>query len=371
MLKLVAACAVLFALGLIACKPSEDELREMVTAEILNQSEALRGERGPQGDEGPKGDEGSKGERGPHGTIGREGQPGLTGKRGPTGPEGEIGPQGPIGRTGRTVIITPTPVPVSTPVAVVVRRLPELEIDLAAHGNFVYCFQQNCDSFVSDLAADDRYFYVASTGPVVTIFDRVTLELINTINTPDIRGITGIEVDDEHFYLFNYSRAEIHFHHKFTGLRDVARTVSVYGHTDSYVQFALHDGLFYIYDRSTLDRSRILVFSEVELIREIAVADVETQNDRSTDKLHAQAMTVDDDYIYLTGAGDSGNRVYVLAKEDGARQRHLEWVLDPENYHPVGMIKIGNLFYVTNQHNTFRADYGNSRIFAYHVEPIR
>ncbi len=115
---------------LVACGPTDEEVREMVRVEVAKISApagpegppgetgdqgpqgvpGLEGGQGPQGTQGPVGSEGSQGERGVQGERGQAGPPGPPGAQGPKGDRGPAGapgtqgipgPQGPAGERGK------------------------------------------------------------------------------------------------------------------------------------------------------------------------------------------------------------------------------------------------------------------------------
>ena len=84
---------------LIACAPSEEELRRLVSSEIAK-LELPQGPPGPQGERGEKGDRGDLGPMGPQGERGEKGDRGDLGIQGPQGERGERGEQGAVGAMG-------------------------------------------------------------------------------------------------------------------------------------------------------------------------------------------------------------------------------------------------------------------------------
>lgn len=108
---------------LVACAPTDAEIREMVRVEIakIDVPKGEQGERGepgrdgqdgahgqdgapgvmgPQGERGPQGEPGRAGIDGQDGDTGPQGLPGSTGPQGEQGPRGAPGPSGPRGNIG-------------------------------------------------------------------------------------------------------------------------------------------------------------------------------------------------------------------------------------------------------------------------------
>ena len=87
---------------LLACSPSDDQVRRIVQSELAK-IELPQGPPGPPGLTGPqglRGDQGPPGLTGPQGLQGEQGPPGLTGLTGPQGLRGEQGPPGLTGPQG-------------------------------------------------------------------------------------------------------------------------------------------------------------------------------------------------------------------------------------------------------------------------------
>ena len=128
MMRPIALSLFLLLVSLIACAPSDEELRRLVRDEVAK-IELPQGPTGPQGPQGEPGPQGRQGEQGPQGERGVIGPPGIRGERGAPGEKGEQGergergiqgqrgeqgdpgPQGAPGRTAYIAAPTPTPTP--------------------------------------------------------------------------------------------------------------------------------------------------------------------------------------------------------------------------------------------------------------------
>lgn len=373
---------------LVACGPTEEDVRRWVRAELQENPEQLRGRQGLQGKPGIQGPRGSDGLPGKTTLItGLQGSPGQTGPPGPMGPPGSQGRQGPPGRSVQdgtnnvvveTIYITPTPGPV---VAVIAKRMPELELDVSARV-WQDAFGKNISNHGA-VTVDENYLYVSHTSSgAVWIFDKHTKQYVFRFSIPrDISedgGIpdkaVGLAVDADWLYIRSLA-GWVYRYSRFTGIRDTEFRVRMPTQYVSLKGFAYDGEHFYVHDskEDREDRTTVYVFDHEEIVRSIILEPVECRENRSfisfcsIGKSWSQ-LAVDERYLYIT----DGNRIHVFGKQDGARHRHLEWAIDYDGLEIHGLVKYGPLFYISNRGNSFGEDaLQDNRIFVYHVEAVR
>ena len=115
-MRVLSIIVALFALLLVACGPSEEEIDRRIAAAVAAAEsrtdakietigltpgeQGIQGIQGAPGVEGPPGPQGERGQVGPSGPRGPMGFKGEVGIQGFAGPKGDPGPQGPPGAQG-------------------------------------------------------------------------------------------------------------------------------------------------------------------------------------------------------------------------------------------------------------------------------
>ena len=369
--------SLMLATSILACGPTQSEVREWVSLEIEENKSEFVGPRGIQGIPGEKGEKGERGPRGFTGQAGIVGHPGPQGERGPRGfqgiqgergEQGVQGIQGEQGSPGVTIYITPTPVATlepeveeqieevqDLPLAFVATRKPELEIAL---GKWAQLEGFKVVISIGAIDVDEYYYYIFDARVKnIVLVDRASKETASWFKLPRLDesspvSVRGIAVVNEHIYTLNQNRSAIVPYSKVTGAILQHAFVPVGDpYYDSFTGLGWDDDFFYTIDCHSTDI--------IKLNSEGVVSRFDTNEGINC----ISHITVDEHFIWV----QKGHRVFVYTK-DGIRKPHLEWILDESNSDVWGMAKFGTLFYLIDRG---RNDATKARMFVYDVQPVR